>query len=67
MRENYKFAMSRASRFLDTTLKVSELAHREHIYENEIDALVIIEENEANANEVYDSLKKTDEDESNMS
>ena len=38
--------MTRASRFLDTSLKVSELENREKIYEHEIDVLIEEEENQ---------------------
>lgn len=41
MRDNFRFAMSKASRFLDTSLKVSELEHRQKIYDNEIDELIL--------------------------
>ena len=49
--------MSRASRFLDTSLKVSELEQREKIFEQEIDDLVLAEENEVKEEELYDSVK----------
>ena len=52
-----RFAMSRASRFLDTSLKVSELEQREKIFEQEIDDLVLAEENEVKEEELYDSVK----------
>ena len=59
--------MSRASRFLDTSLKVSEFEHRERIFENEIDDLIEAEENEVLQEELYDSVKpkKNGEEDSN--
>ena len=61
-----RFAMSRESRFLDTSLKVSELEQREKIFELEVDDLVLAEENEVKEEELYDSVKpqkKTEDDE----
>ena len=52
-----RFAMSRASRFLDTSLKVSELEQREKIFEQEVDELLLAEENEVKEEELYDSVK----------
>ena len=46
MRDNIIYAQSKASRFLDTSLKVSELEHRERIYDREIDEKIEQEENE---------------------
>lgn len=42
MYENYCYAMTKASHFLDTSLKVSELQHREEIYDNEIAELILL-------------------------
>ena len=58
-----QYAMSRASRFLDTSLKVSELENREKIYEYEIDVLIEEEENQVQQEELYDSLKPKKSDE----
>jgi len=58
MRENFRYAMTKASRFLDTSLKVSELEHREKIYDNEIEEIILLEENEAQQEDLYDSVKK---------
>ena len=57
MQENMQYAMTRASRFLDTSLKVSELENREKIYEHEIDVLIEEEENQVQQEKLYDSLK----------
>lgn len=63
MRDNYRFAMSKASRFLDTSLKVSELEHRQKIYDNEIDELILQDESDAEQQEeIYDSIKPKGED-----
>ena len=53
MRENYRFAMSKASRFLDTSLKVSELEHRERIFDNEIDEAIHQREHEILQDQYY--------------
>lgn len=37
VKDNLRHAMTKANRFLDTTLKVSEFEHRERIYDLEID------------------------------
>ena len=58
-----QYAMSRASRFLDTSLKVSELENREKIYEYEIDVLIEEEENQVMQEELYDTLKPEKDDE----
>ena len=63
MQDNMQYAMSRASRFLDTSLKVSELENREKIYEFEIDVLIEEEENQVQQEELYDSLKPKKSDE----
>ena len=63
MQDNMQYAMSRASRFLDTSLKVSELENREKIYEYEIDVLIEEEENQVMQEELYDTLKPEKDDE----
>ena len=55
MRENYRYALTKASHFLDTTLKVTELQHRDEIYDNEIAELILLEQNEAHLDDMYDS------------
>lgn len=48
--------MLKASRFLDTTLKVSEFEHREKIYDLEIDAAIHQKENELLREDFYDTV-----------
>ena len=63
MRDNVLFAQSKASRFLDTSLKVNELEHRERIYDNEIDEKIEQEENEILEEDFYDSNRPRMRDE----
>lgn len=57
IRDNMRFAMSKASRFLDTSFKVTQLEQREKIFEQEVDEIILAEENEVRDEELYDSVK----------
>lgn len=54
--------MSKASRFLDTTIKVSELEHREQIYDQSIDEQIKLKEEMVAQEDFYDTVsEKKDE------
>ena len=48
--------MLKASRFLDTTLKVSEFEHREKIYDLEMEEAIQKKENELLREDFYDTV-----------
>lgn len=65
MRENFQYALTKSSRFLDTSLRVNELAQREKVFDSELDEEIKRIENEPIGNEMDENVSNTQDVDSN--